>query len=159
NDAITGDFTFEMDYYTGCTNRSYGGADGIVVAFYADQPSEMIHNGLDIGFSGCKGYGIELDTYYNSERSDPYQTNHIALIKESAGNHIASGELPESEDEQWHHLKIVVKDGICEAYVDGVLKISNPVEKTEYTRLGITSATGAGHNLHAVKNISVQKSE
>ncbi len=159
NDAITGDFTFEMDYYTGCTDRSYGGADGIVVAFYTNKLSEMVHNGRDIGFSGCEGYGIELDTYYNSERSDPYENNHIALIKGYAGNHIAFKELPESEDEQWHHLKIVVKDGICRAYIDGVLKISNPVEKNEYSHLGITSATGAGHNLHAVKNLQITSNE
>lgn len=154
NTPVSRDFVLEMDYYTGRVHGSYGGADGIVVAFYADATRER-KSGLDIGFSGCAGYGIELDTYYNSERNDPHKDNHIALVKGTVGNHLASNLLPESEDEQWHHLKVEVKDGVCNAYVDGVLKISVSVDKTGHQWLGITSATGSGYNLHAVKNISL----
>ena len=154
NDPLTEDFIFEMDYYTGSEDRVYGGADGIVVAFYANKEYQQ-QSGLDIGFTGCQGYGIELDTYYNSQRDDPSQNNHIALVKERVANHIVYSDLAEAEDEQWHHLKIVVENGVCEAYVDGVLKISSEVEKTGYQYLGITSATGEGNNLHAVKNITV----
>ena len=154
NTPVSRDFVLEMDYYTGRVHGSYGGADGIVVAFYADATRER-KSGLDIGFSGCAGYGIELDTYYNSERNDPHKYNHIALVKGTVGNHLASNLLPESEDEQWHHLKVEVKDGVCNAYVDGVLKISVSVDKTGHQWLGITSATGSGYNLHAVKNISL----
>ena len=143
-----------MDYYTGSTDRSGGGADGIVVAFYANKEYQQ-QSGLDIGFTGCQGYGIELDTYYNSERNDPSKNNHIALVNESVDNHLAYSELPESEDEQWHHLKIVVKGCVCEAYVDGVLKISGAVQKTGYGWLGITSSTGESYNLHVVRNIVV----
>lgn len=151
---VADNFVLEMDYYTGCVQGSYGGADGIVVAFYADATKER-ESGLDIGFSGCAGYGIELDTYYNYARNDPHQSNHIALVKKQVGNHVVSSLLPESEDEQWHHLKVEVENGTCNAYVDGILKISAPVKKTGYQWLGITSATGDGYNLHAVKNISL----
>jgi hypothetical protein len=151
---VSDNFVLEMDYYTGCVQGSYGGADGIVVAFYADATKKR-ESGLDIGFSGCAGYGIELDTYYNYARNDPHQSNHIALVKKQVGNHVVSNLLPESEDEQWHHLKVEVENGTCNAYVDGILKISAPVKKTEYQWLGITSATGDGYNLHAVKNISL----
>ena len=154
NDPLTEDFIFEMDYYTGSEDRVYGGADGIVVAFYANKEYQQ-QSGLDIGFTGCQGYGIELDTYYNIQRDDPSRNNHIALVKERVANHIVYSDLAEAEDEQWHHLKIVVENGVCEAYVDGVLKISSEVEKTGYQYLGITSATGEGNNLHAVKNITV----
>lgn len=153
NHSYDNNFTLEMDYYTGSSDRSLGGADGIVVAFYANYSYEM-SSGEDMGFTGCGGYGVELDTYQNDNQGDPSH-NHIALIKENVGTHLVTNTLPESEDEQWHHLKVVVEDGVCTAYVDGNEKFSHAVEKTGYGWIGITSATGNGHNLHAVKNIIV----
>ena len=146
-------FTIELDYYTGSSDRSLGGADGIAIAFYADFNYEMA-GGEELGFNGSKGYGIELDTYYNSHRGDP-DYNHIALIQESVGNHLVTEKLPESEDEQWHHLKVTVEDGICSAYVDNALKLSHEVKPTGYGWIGITASTGTGENLHAVKNVAV----
>ena len=105
----------------------------VTVAFWAEY-GYTLPNGADMGFTGSQGYGIELDTYYsgNNRYFDP-QYNHIGLVKESSRNHIATAPLPESEDEQWHKLKIVVKDNICSAYVDGTLKLQN-----EVTPQGIT---------------------
>lgn len=153
NHPYDNDFTFEMDYYTGSSDRSLGGADGIVVAFYANFAYSMAI-GEDMGFTGCGGFGVELDTYYNMNQQDP-NNNHIALIKENVGTHLVTKDLPESEDGKWHHLKVTVEDGVCTAYVDGTEKFSHSVEKTGYGWIGITSATGLGHNLHAVKNITV----
>lgn len=153
NTPCEDDFTLELDYYTGSTNRHSNGADGIAIAFYANYSYEMV-GGEEMGFNGSKGYGIELDTYYNGNRSDPIY-NHIALIKESVGNHLATAALPESEDEQWHHLKIVVENNTCTVYVDDTEKLSHAIEKTGYAWIGITSATGSGENKHAVKNIVV----
>lgn len=147
------DFTLEMDYYTGVKDRPLDGADGIVVAFYANYTYTM-GAGEIIGFDGCGGYGVELDTYYNSRRKDP-RNNHIGLIKDSVGNHLVTSDLSESEDGQWHHLKIVVKNNNCSAYVDDLLKFSYEIQQTGFGWIGITSATGGGHNLHAVKNISI----
>lgn len=146
-------FTIELDYYTGSPDRSLGGADGIAIAFYADFIYKMV-GGEELGFNGSKGYGIELDTYYNSHRGDP-DYNHIALIQESVGNHLVTEKLPESEDEQWHHLKVTVEDGVCSAYVDNTLKLSHEVKPTGYGWIGITASTGTGENLHAVKNVVV----
>ncbi|OUP59405.1 Ig-like domain-containing protein [Butyricicoccus pullicaecorum] len=146
-------FTIELDYYTGSPDRSLGGADGIAIAFYADFNYEMV-GGEELGFNGSKGYGIELDTYYNSHRGDP-DYNHIALIQESVGNHLVTEKLPESEDEQWHHLKVTVEDGVCSAYVDNALKLSHEVKPTGYGWIGITASTGDGENLHAVRNVVV----
>ncbi len=158
NQPCNGDFTLEMDYYTGSSDRSLGGADGIVVAFYANK-SYTMSGGEELGFSGCGGYGVELDTYRNGNQGDP-SYNHIGLIKEDVGNHLVTADLSaESEDEQWHHLKVVVENNTCFAYVDGMLKFSQSIEKTGYGQIGITSATGDGHNLHAVKNISITYDE
>lgn len=153
NTPCEDDFILDLDYYTGSSNRILGGADGIVIAFYADYSYKMV-GGEELGFNGSLGYGIELDTFYNGGRGDP-SYNHIALIKEDVGNHLVTASLPESEDEQWHHLQLVVKDNTCTAYVDGTEKLSHAIEKTGYGWIGITSATGDGENRHAVKNIVV----
>ena len=149
NQPLADNFTIDLDYYTGSKN----GADGIVVAFYA-QSNYTPSLGGSIGFDGCSGYGIEIDTYRNTETGDPWG-NHIALIQGWAGNHLSTLNISEAEDGNWHHLKIDVQNGICNAYIDGSLRISHPVEKTGYDWIGITAATGSARNLHAVKNILI----
>lgn len=146
------DFTLEMEYYTGSTNREMGGADGIVIAFYAKKDYDL-PAGLLIGFDGCSGYGVELDTYFENPNDPAY--NHIGLVKDSVQNHLVTAQLPEAEDELWHHIKVEVKDGICSAYVDGTPKFTQAVEKTGYGYLGVTSATGSGENRHMVRNLTV----
>ena len=147
------DFTLELDYYTGVSDRPLGGADGIAIAFYANFDYKKGF-GEEMGFNGSGGYGIELDTYKNISQNDP-DYNHISLIKERGGNHLITERLDESEDGMWHHLKVEVKDYICFVYVDENLKFTYAVEPTDYGFIGITSATGAGTNKHAVKNISI----
>ena len=166
NTPYTGDFTLEMDYYTGVSDRPEGGADGITVAFYADYLYNM-GQGQEMGFYGSQGYGVELDTFYNPDYQDPdYQNignrlwygpeyNHIGLVYEVGSNHLVTERLPESEDGTWHHLKIELKNYVCTVYVDGEEKFSYQVQSTGYGWIGITSATGNGTNLHAVKNISI----
>lgn len=147
NSPCYGDFSIEMDYFTG----SKDGADGMAVAFYANY-DYVKSNGEGLGFNGCKGYGVELDTYRNSK--DP-SYNHIALIKNTVTNHLKTVALNESEDNLWHHLSITVEDSLCSVYVDSNLKFTYEVSSTDYGWIGISAATGASRNLHAVKNISI----
>lgn len=147
------DFTLELDYYTGVSDRPLGGADGIAIAFYSNYDYQKGY-GEELGFNGSNGYGIELDTYCNYAQNDP-NYNHISLIKERVGNHLITERLDESEDGMWHHLKVEVQDLNCSVYVDDNLKFTYGVEPTGYGWIGITSATGTGTNKHAVKNISV----
>lgn len=156
NAPIEGDFQLELDYYTGVSDTNGGrehGADGIAVAFYANSDYTAT-GGKGMGFNGSIGYGIELDTNCNPDLGDP-RCNHISLIKETTGNHLVQAELPESEDDMWHHLKICVENQICYAYVDNSLKLQYTVEKTGYNQIGITASTGIFTNKHAVKNIVV----
>ena len=155
NKPLEDNFSIDLDYYTGVTNRDLGGADGIAIAFFADNAFTLPAGG-SLGFDGCKGYGIELDTYSNS--SDP-SYNHVSLIKGNVSNHIKTAPLSESEDGKWHHLKIAVFDNICYVYVDGNLKISSEITHTGHTWLGIMASTGSGCNLHAVKNIYVENGD
>lgn len=147
--SYTDNFTLEMDYYTGVNDRPCGGADGITVVFFAKAP---------VGGAGerkfADGYGLELDTYQNYQLSDP-SYNHIALVKDSSGNHLADQPLPEAEDGTWHHLKLEVADGNCTAYIDGSIRLTHSVSSTGYGWLGITASTGSGTNLHTVSNITL----
>ena len=155
NTPVKGDFQLELDYYTGLSD-TYGGrehgADGIAVAFYTNYAFSS-PEGKEMGFSG-PGYGIELDTNCNPDLGDP-SYNHISLIKGNAGNHLIQAELPESEDDMWHHLEIRVEDQICYAYIDGSLKLSYEIEETGYNYVGISASTGIFTNKHAVKNIVI----
>ncbi len=151
NTRLYDDFTIELDYYTGTTNRNLNGGDGLAVAFYANPTTEP-QDGGGFGFTGCGGYGIELDTWVHS--FDP-QYLHIGLIKNDILDHLAYSQIAEVEDEKWHHLKVVVKDLLCYAYVDGNLKITQAVSKTEYGGLAISASTGDAENLHSVKNIYI----
>ena len=156
NTPVKGDFQLELDYYTGVSD-TYGGrehgADGIAVAFYANY-DYTAPGGKEMGFNGSVGYGIELDTNCNPDLGDP-SYNHISLIRGNTGNHLVQAELPESEDDKWHHLEIRVEDQICYVYVDNSFKFSHEIEETRYNQIGITASTGIFTNKHAVKNIVI----
>ena len=155
------DFALELDFYTGhgTYTNSYGGADGICVAFYADG-SKTGAEGGGLGFEGCGGYGVQIDTFYNSEHKDP-SYNHIAIIRETISNHLTLADATSfTEDGKWHHLRIVNRDSVCTVYVDGerVLR-QEGVEPNGQYQIGISAATGSGYNFHAVKNIFLNEAK
>ena len=156
------DITVELDYYTGSSIRKDGGGDGMAIAFFADCNYEMT-GGQNLGFSGSKGYGIELDTRANCNQFDGLNDPtyyHIALISGDVKNHIITEQLPEVKDEQWHHFKLVVEGNACSAYIDNELKIAyENLQPTGHNWIGITAATGAAQNLHAVKNVYINGKE
>ncbi len=150
-------FSISLDFYTGHAGHvdSFGGADGICVAFYA-KGDQTGSSGEGLGFNGCGGYGVEVDTYCNSNRKDP-QNNHIAIIQESVGNHLQTADATAfTEDGQWHHLKVENRRGVCTVYVDGTQILQQTgVEPNGQYEIGITGGTGSGYNFHAVKNIQL----
>lgn len=61
-----------------------------------------------------------------------------------------------TEDGRWHHLKVENRRGVCTVYVDGTQALQQTgVEPNGQYEIGITAATGAGYNFHAVKNIQL----
>ena len=155
------DFALELDFYTGhgTYTNSYGGADGICIAFYADG-SKTGEEGGGLGFEGCGGYGVQIDTYYNSGHGDP-EYNHIALIRENVTKHLSVADATSfTEDGKWHHLRIVNRNAVCSVYVDGerVLR-QEDVEPNGQYMIGISAATGSGYNFHAVKNIFLSEAK
>lgn len=148
-------FSIALDFYTGHEDHvdSYGGADGICVAFYA-KGGQTGAEGQGLGFEGCGGYGVEIDTYKNGH--DP-ANNHIAFIREKVSNHLQIEDATAfTEDGKWHHLQITNRRNVCTVYVDGaqVLQMDG-VEPNGQYEIGITGATGSGCNYHAVKNIEL----
>ena len=148
-------FSLEFDYYTGHANHNdiYHGADGICVAFYA-KGGQTGADGQGLGFDGCGGYGVEIDTFYNVGQGEP-ENNHIAIIKDRVNNHLKIADATKvSEDYQWHHLKVENRRNVCTVYVDGIKVLQQTdVSPNGQYEIGITAGTGAGKNLHAVKNI------
>lgn len=147
-------FEIELEFYTG--NRD--GADGLVVAFFADK-TRPVEQGEGLGFNGCGGYGVELDTYHNSNRGDP-SYNHIALLDGNVSTHRKYANAGTfTEDGKWHKLKIVNKKGTCTVYVDDseALSYSGIAPKSTFD-IGITAATGSWSNRHAVRNIKLTES-
>lgn len=150
-------FSISLDFYTGHAEHTdaYGGADGICVAFYANG-GQTGEEGEGLGFDGCGGYGVEIDTYQNGGRSDP-ENNHIAIIQGSVSNHLQLADASGfTEDGKWHHLQITNRRGVCTVFVDGqqLLQQSDVTANGQY-EIGITAATGGGYNYHAVKNIEL----
>ncbi len=148
NYEIKSNFMISFDYYSGC--RIDGGADGLAVVFY-NKDNLATGNGGAIMYKGITGYAVELDTYTNSEPTDH---NHISINK-SQTEHLSWDLLPESEDGLWHTLDVAVINDVCYVFVDKYLKLNYKTPTTGYGYLGITSATGASKNLHAVRNIQV----
>ena len=152
-------FSLSMDFYTGHADHvdSYGGADGICVAFYA-KGGQAGEQGQGLGFDGCGGYGVEIDTYQNWTKDDP-ENNHIAIIQGEVGNHKQIADATGfTEDGKWHHLQITNRRGVCTVFVDGtqVLQQENVTPNGQF-EIGITGATGGGYNYHAVKNIELSE--
>jgi hypothetical protein len=151
-------FSIELDFYTGHAGHT-DGADGICVAFYADG-SRVGEQGEGLGFEGCGGFGVEIDTYENSNRGDP-SYNHIAILEDSVSNHLTMADATSfTEDGQWHHLKITNQVGVCTVYVDGNQMLQQTgVISNGYYSIGITAATGGSCNYQAVKNIQLLEAD
>ncbi|MCR5653690.1 MAG: leucine-rich repeat protein [Ruminococcus sp.] len=151
-DEIGENFSVELDYFSG----AYNGADGMGVAFYGDYTNSADPGwGDSDGFPSNLNYGVQIDTYCNSERNDP-SYNHIALTQNNTTNHLTYAQLNESEDNQWHHLKIYVLDGTCSVYVDNNLKLLyNDLTYNDHNNIWISGATGGETNVFAVKNVEI----
>ncbi len=124
--------TVEFSYIIG----GGSGADGMVFMFYKDWDYDPGIGGFlgfhcrDVGVECPRnyalGYGIEFDNYYNSKQEygdiygdgDP-SPNHIALIKDFIGTHITYVNDSRTEDNVWHHVKLIIKNSEIILFIDG----------------------------------------
>lgn len=152
---VTNGFRIEFDYWAGGgRNHSFGGADGIAVAFR--KAIELGDYGEYMGISyESNAYAVEFDSYpYNS--GDP-NNKHIAIIGGDVHNHLAYVIDERVDDSTWHRAKIEYRNNTLIVSVDGVVVLEHGgvfMEVPLY--IGISASTANGYNQHIVRNISCE---
>jgi len=164
-------------------NFSYkGSGDGFLFFFYKQKYPSTIDweesygdNGVAGGRLGFNtqsiipGYGIEFDGWANiayefadivggkpNPSADP-SDNHIALIKDFTGNHLAYVTDQRIYDNVWHQVSIEVQGSSITVYFDQalILQWSGVVDRT-YDGLGFSGSNGQVEaSWHLIDNFSV----
>ena len=149
---ITNGMKISFDYWAGGGQED--SADGFVLML-SDKPG-LGDNGCDLGFvTGEENYGVEFDSYYNSEH-DPKE-KHIAIVKGDISNHLKYVNTTVVDDEEWHHVEICYLNSSMQVYVDQELMLEFErinLGKTVY--IGYSASTGAGLNFHKIKNPTLE---
>jgi hypothetical protein len=130
---------------------SFLGADGCGMAFGAD---ESCSPGV-----GLPGWGIELDTYYNSE-IDQTALNHTAIAFDGdLRNEPAWAALPDIRDSKWHQMTINVSAPHVTVSVDSVTYIDQDVSGNFNfpAYVGFTGSTGGETDAHLINSLNVTR--
>ncbi len=140
------DFTVTFDYKIGGGSS----ADGIMLAFFAQKDS-VVKDGQYMNFEGCGGYGLEFDTYQNSNDSPKA---HIAIVRDKVSNHLVSVDEPRVDDEEWHTANLAVNGNYITVSIDGDIIINETIEfdKT-YRYMYFAASTGASTDNHYIRNV------
>lgn len=129
-------------------------------------------SGGRLGFNSLSiipGYGIEFDGWQNipwdfqqvaggqqNPQGDP-SPNHIALIEDSTGNHLAYANDTRVTDNNWHQVSIEVQESSVSVSVDQglVLQWSGELNNT-FDGFGFSGANGqVGSNWHIIDDFSI----
>lgn len=134
-----------------------GGGDGMVFVFGpVDNWPEG--GGGTLGFNSSLGFGVEFDTYQNTEYGDPTH-EHIAVIKDVSSNHLRYETLaiPTLEDGRMHMLHIRLRDKTVSVWIDGQLRLRHTISTfTDFDGyLAVTAACGSAFNEHILDDIRV----
>ena len=173
---VEGPFVAEFDYRAGGALNSIGG-HGLVFMFYKRAADISLGSGC-LGFSlgnPCaaaapsqggsilEGYGVEFDAHLNGIGSFPGfggdpSAAHIALVRDSAGQHLVSADDARVEDDAWHTVRVVVDLDRVTVEVDGeqVLTWSGELDRT-FGGLGFAATTTASEtNWHIIDNVRIE---
>ena len=132
-------------------------ADGFVFMF--NKKADVLgNNGSFMGFENGNGYGVEFDSFFNTNESEHAAAGlkHIALTK----NYLASSNKAETinalalttdetftsviSDGEWHDVDVKVRKDGLKLYIDGELALTyNGTFDDTYTSVGFAAATGA----------------
>lgn len=164
NTETSNNFTTKFKYKSGQSSNGVNG-DGFTYMFFK-KPGELGDNGGSIGFKAGNGYGIEFDSFYNTDGSDGIKENspHIALIqnntKKSGGKVLSytcnADVISKLTDNMWHDVEIDVKSDSVIVYLDGVNIISySGTLDTTYARTGFSSATGLYNQSNEIDDFSI----
>ncbi len=168
---IQGPFTANFRYKVG--GGSFQG-DGFTMFFYKANYSTVNsdYSGNHLGFNSFSmipGYGIEFDGWQNipwdfqqvagsqpNTPGDP-SADHIALIQDYTGNHLAYVNDSRVADNNWHSVSVDVQASSVTVSVDQavVLQWSGTLNRT-YDGFGFSGATGGvGSNWHIIDDVSI----
>lgn len=155
----TNGIKIEFSYWAGGgRDNSYGGADGFVLLF-ANTTYNLGSNGGSLGFVRDNAIGIEFDSYpYNS--NDPSK-KHIAVVQNSASNHLKSINDDRVDDSNWHEVVVMLIDSCIYLELDGkeVIRYDNISSIASELYIGVAASTGAGLNRHLIKDFIIRKGE
>lgn len=141
-----------FEYKIGGGKGPLGQGDGFVFMFNKEKVSKPKGGGY-LGFEPGKGYGVELDSFDNYWDQS---ASHMALIKDSVGNHLISINDTRAKDNVWHLLEIDIQSNSVTAKIDGqqVLNWSGSID-TKFSRVGFSAATANAYNWHIIKNVRI----
>lgn len=107
------------------------------------------------GYGKASGYGVEFDTWLSPDE-DP-SDNHIALIKDSVHQHLASRDNSEFNNFEWHQVKIDVGRKSVVVALDGmdVLNWRGEIFHNK-THLGFGAATGGNTAWHIIDDVHIK---
>ena len=178
NYAVSGSFIANFSFICGGTKN-----DGLVMFFYKQNyPSNLDYvdsygaNAVAGGRSGFNsgsiipGYGIEFDGWQNiasefdniiggtpnPSTGDP-SANHIALIKDFTGDHLAWVDDQGLPANVWHQVSVQVQSSSVAVYLDQVLVLqwSGTLNRT-YSGFGFSASNGEVlGDSHIIANFSV----
>jgi hypothetical protein len=139
---ISSPFTAEFRYKVG----GGSGADGFVFMFYKNTDYEPGIGGY-LGFlcrpvekpcprNEAPGYGLEFDSYFNSKE---------VYVNDSR-----------VEDNQWHNVKLIVKEQNIKVFVDGseTLSWSGSINRS-FTGMGFSSGIWGQDNWHIIDDFKL----
>ena len=145
---IKEDFKLSFDYKIG------GGtsADGIMVAFFAEENS-IVKDGGFLNFEGCGGYGLEFDTYQNTNDS---ANAHISIVRDKVSNHLVMVDDERVDDYKWHSVVLEVEGDSVIVWVDDEIIIDEMIDfdKT-YRYMYFAASTGASTDNHYIRNVKI----
>jgi hypothetical protein len=182
-------WTVRFKYNAGGSTTPAGGADGLVMMFYKDMDYNIYnYSGGSFGFENAPlgstigyGYAIEFDNHWNWQNlptfgiDEPFYTglipgttertgnNHIALIENNVGTHLAAWEdtVPVTEDGLWHDVEVTYNEGAVKVKVDEDIVLNHTIAAPDYefSGFGFSAATGTLNNHHFIDDISINDVE
>ena len=161
-DKIVVDFKYKAGKACGTDCEDEG--EGFVMMFFKDT-DYVPWTGHNLGFRGEgnyeTGYGIEFDSYHNTDDPD---SKHIALIHNSTNNHLASVNDIRVDDNEWHNVRVKIATSGVKVFVvdmeNPVLSWNDPndtfLDRT-YSGFGFSAATGSDiSQTHLIDEVKIR---
>lgn len=156
-------FSAEFSFYAG---PNAGGADGLTFMFYKNMAYTPANGGrlgfsdTNAGTSGHEGYGIEVDTWQNTEFND-IADDYLGLIRDDVDQHVTlsptSMKPVTVTDGQYHTVNVEVWDSKIYIYYDNILThFSTALSFSRtFSGIGFSAGTGGYTNYHRIDYVRV----